>query len=642
MELYSHPRHCDPATPDQLESIIEFLTEIAKERSCRRPSLRLPKIGDLAGCSACQGIFLEPVTVSCGHTFCRKCLIKENVLVTCNVCGTTNTFNHISNLKINVTISTLVEKWWSNALQSAKLRCDGNELFLIGKVDLALEKYTRAYELDPDDHLVASNRSHALLILGQTQEALNVADLAIHLCPTWPKGYFRKGAALASLGRYEEAAVAYLQCLVLDSSVAIIKQEVTELIQKSVIPLNSSLKHGGSESSCSSSASFPGQNFLGGSDGSIYSIASSDSLYHTSDSDEESFYQTESYRTGDWDYSCFHKVLDRLFLEAQKVKSFAPTLKHRPVDPKKLDKKDVECPLCFRLFWQPVTTPCGHMFCRMCLDRCLDHQPFCPMCKTSLQEYLAKRQHTTTEFMELVLQTFFPEDFVERKLIFEEEMEELVNAGKDPEHVIPLFVCAMAFPTIPCPLHIFEPRYRLMIRQCIESGTRQFGMCTYSADSSQGVPDYGSMLEIRDIQYFPDGRSIVYTVGGHRFHVLRRGMRDGYNTGAVEFLKDEPPEGAEIQEVKRLHGQIYREAETWFMNLPQQTKQQILQHFGAMPAVENDYLTLVDGPAWIWWVVATLPIDPKAQLAILAMTSLRKRLDTVHRIFQFLHCKGAF
>lgn len=35
----------------------------------------------------------------------------------------------------------------------------------------------------------------------------------------------------------------------------------------------------------------------------------------------------------------------------------------------------------------------------------------------------------------------------------------------------------MAFPTVPCPLHIFEPCYRLMIRRCIETGTNCFGMC---------------------------------------------------------------------------------------------------------------------------------------------------------------------
>lgn len=44
---------------------------------------------------------------------------------------------------------------------------------------------------------------------------------------------------------------------------------------------------------------------------------------------------------------------------------------------------------------------------------------------------------------------------------------------------IPIFVCTVAYPGMPCPLHVFEPRYRLMMRRCVETGTRKFGMCTY-------------------------------------------------------------------------------------------------------------------------------------------------------------------
>ena len=35
-------------------------------------------------------------------------------------------------------------------------------------------------------------------------------------------------------------------------------------------------------------------------------------------------------------------------------------------------------------------------------------------------------------------------------------------------------------PSVKCPLHIFEPRYRLMLRRCVES-TRLFGMCLHVA-----------------------------------------------------------------------------------------------------------------------------------------------------------------
>ena len=48
------------------------------------------------------------------------------------------------------------------------------------------------------------------------------------------------------------------------------------------------------------------------------------------------------------------------------------------------------------------------------------------------------------------------------------------------------------------------------------------------------------MLEVRDVHYFPDGRSLVDTIGGRRFKVLDRSRRDGYNTAKVEFLQDDP------------------------------------------------------------------------------------------------------
>lgn len=48
--------------------------------------------------------------------------------------------------------------------------------------------------------------------------------------------------------------------------------------------------------------------------------------------------------------------------------------------------EDFDCSLCYRLLYQPVTTPCGHSFCRQCLDRCLDHRSVCPLCKSSLAE----------------------------------------------------------------------------------------------------------------------------------------------------------------------------------------------------------------------------------------------------------------
>ena len=56
------------------------------------------------------------------------------------------------------------------------------------------------------------------------------------------------------------------------------------------------------------------------------------------------------------------------------------------------------------------------------------------------------------------------------------------RVGLSENEILPVFVCTMAFPSLPCPLHVFEPHYRLMIRRCLETGSRRFGMCYKTGD----------------------------------------------------------------------------------------------------------------------------------------------------------------
>ena len=93
------------------------------------------------------------------------------------------------------------------------------------------------------------------------------------------------------------------------------------------------------------------------------------------------------------DLSSFHStVILSVFLDyvqseaTKKGPYFTLSSSHRGQDPKnQLDVSDVECPLCLRIFWEPVTTPCGHSFCRACLYQALDTSPSCPLCKGSLE-----------------------------------------------------------------------------------------------------------------------------------------------------------------------------------------------------------------------------------------------------------------
>jgi hypothetical protein len=167
--------------------------------------------------------------------------------------------------------------------------------------------------------------------------------------------------------------------------------------------------------------------------------------------------------------------------------------------------------------------------------------------------------------------------------------------------------------------------------------------------------DYGCILEIRDVQYFPDGRSVVDTVGGRRFQVINRGMREGYNTAKVELLSDHVethPDAlagkdsniflngqlilSHFTALEELHNAVRKEAETWVNSLPHLHRMKIQQHMGELPNIEANPLSLADGPAWTWWLLSVLPLDTRAKLSILAMCSLKDRLQAYKRILQYV------
>ncbi|XP_060692912.1 LON peptidase N-terminal domain and RING finger protein 1-like isoform X2 [Hemiscyllium ocellatum] len=199
---------------------------------------------------------------------------------------------------------------------------------------------------------------------------------------------------------------------------------------------------------------------------------------------------------------------------------------------------------------------------------------------------------------------------------------------------VPIFVCTMAFPRISCPLHIFEPRYRLMMRRCLETGTKTFGMCIY--DSVKIFADFGCMLKIEESENLPDGRSLVSTVGGRRFKVLRRGHKDGYNTADVEYLEDKQVTGVELTDLCHLHSRVYAQARNWFDHLPSILQRRIHTQHGPIPDQEGNVQASPDGPQWCWWLLAVLPMDPSLQLMLLSSTSLHQRLTHLQRVLHYL------
>ena len=85
----------------------------------------------------------------------------------------------------------------------------GNSLVKEKKYKEALDCYSKAIELDPNDPILYSNRSAMHLNLSEFDEAINDAEKAISLKPDYAKAYLRKGKALEGQQRIQEALDTY-------------------------------------------------------------------------------------------------------------------------------------------------------------------------------------------------------------------------------------------------------------------------------------------------------------------------------------------------------------------------------------------------------------------------------------------------
>src|SRR3989441_8510362 len=97
---------------------------------------------------------------------------------------------------------------------------------------------------------------------------------------------------------------------------------------------------------------------------------------------------------------------------------------------------------------------------------------------------------------------------------------------------LPIFPLPLVlFPGAPQPLHIFEPRYRQLLADCL-AADRRFGVAHVAPprapddDPAPRPRDLGCVALIPSTPELPDGRSNVLTVGGRRLLLIAWGARD--------------------------------------------------------------------------------------------------------------------
>lgn len=98
-------------------------------------------------------------------------------------------------------------------MSADELKAAGNALLAAKDFDGAIEKFTQAIALAPENHILFSNRSAAFASQKQWDKALEDAEKVTEIKPDWPKGWGRKGAALHGQGDLSAAKEAYTKGL---------------------------------------------------------------------------------------------------------------------------------------------------------------------------------------------------------------------------------------------------------------------------------------------------------------------------------------------------------------------------------------------------------------------------------------------
>ncbi len=122
---------------------------------------------------------------------------------------------------------------------------------------------------------------------------------------------------------------------------------------------------------------------------------------------------------------------------------------------------------------------------------------------------------------------------------------------------IGLFPLALVLaPTERVPLHIFEPRYKELIGECI-ADAQQFGLLL---EDDAGRRDIGTLADVREVVHvFDDGRMNILIEGAERFRVLEWTDGRSFPTAEVERLEDEDaalPEPSAAEEALALFRQL--------------------------------------------------------------------------------------
>ena len=165
-------------------------------------------------------------------------------------------------------------------------------------------------------------------------------------------------------------------------------------------------------------------------------------------------------------------------------------------------------------------------------------------------------------------------------------------------------------PTERIPLHIFEPRYRELIAECIEHG-EEFGLVLATGDGA--VHEIGTRAAVAQVlEVLDDDAMNIVVEGGERFRLVDLTSGRSFTTGIVESVEDEdePPLEADVERATEVFRQLAEAADS-DVDLPDPRS-----------------------PLYDFELTARVDFAVSSKQELLAMTSPRARMKTLIELLE--------
>ena len=175
--------------------------------------------------------------------------------------------------------------------------------------------------------------------------------------------------------------------------------------------------------------------------------------------------------------------------------------------------------------------------------------------------------------------------------------------------LLPLFPLEIVlFPGAPLPLHIFEPRYKEMIAECLER-KKAFGMVRAKENALAAIGCSAVVLNVT--KRYDDGCMDIAAEGRQRFEIAQVNQERSFLQGEVTFFDDEPSlvNAAQKKTVVELHEELFAV-------------------LGQNIEVEPEIPTLS------FHLANELPVDLDFKQALLEMKSEAERIETLTEYYR--------